>query len=212
MKLHCSHNERTKLISHAAAATPSVTEPEGSFLAITSSWCAALGRTDPAIAVVLCGGALVLFGPPETVALSDQVDRALLDLLVNPTEILADDTEADHLQPSKEEQHDHQRCVSRDRHAKDQCPPNDDAGIRELEQGDQQPHIRPGAERNGRERGEAVESEVPEFPNIPLGRAFAARRALKLHRSTFEAHPGEHPLHETLALGQRRQGLENLAI
>ena len=115
--------------------------------------------------------------------LGHQEQRPALHLLVHAPEVLADHAERDELHAGEEHDRDDQGREARHVGAVDQRLDQEDHGVAEGEQRDHETEVGPHPERDGRERGDAVEREAQQLARPPARAAAAvARRARRTAR------------------------------
>src|SRR5262245_33096889 len=108
--------------------------------------------------------------------LGDQEQGPPLDLLVHPTEVLADYAERDELHAGEEHHGDDERRKARYVGAEQQGLHQEHHGIAEGEERDHQPEIGPHPEWNGRERGDPIEGEAQQAARGPARAATTVTR------------------------------------
>ena len=165
----------------------------------------------PALADESAGCRRSGLGRLDVDALAHDVQRPVLDLVVDPADVLADDPDRDQLDPA-EQQDDHDRGrhaarvdvrVARDDRQRDR---------EEREEREGEAEQRRGLQRRVREARDRVEGEAQHPRGRELARAAGARRAPVGHRGLREADPDGHPAQEAVALGHREQRVERRAV
>src|SRR5262249_17724893 len=133
--------------------------------------------------------------------------------LIDAPQVLADNAERQELNAGKEHHRDDQGGKARHVNAKQQRLEQEERGVAEREERDQEPEVGPHAERDRRERGNAVEAKAEELAWPP---ARAAEPMPRLHLEWYaggsEAHPREQPLVEAHPLAHAVHGIDRLAV
>src|SRR4249919_4039201 len=129
----------------------------------------------------------------------DEVEGALLGLLVQTAEVFADGAQGDELHAAQEEDHGHHRRPARHRVAPQHRLHDDPEAIAEGDQRGGHADVGRHAQRGGGEAGDAFDREVPQLPEIELARARRARLATVGNGDLAEANPTEQALHEAIA-------------
>ena len=150
-------------------------------------------------------------GGLEVEPLAHDVQRPLLDLVVDAPDVLADDAHGDELDAADQQHGEQDRGHTLGEDA--EVARDDDQGqARERGQRESEPEQHRQLQRHLAERGQCVEGELHHALQAVLRVPVVAGVALVSNRVLAEAHPHAHAAQEAVALAHRPQRVQRGAV
>src|SRR5262249_21980225 len=138
-----------------------------------------------------------------------EVERSVLRLIEDPTDVLADDSDEHQLHTAEKQDHDHQRWIARDRISEKKLQGDDEQSVQQRGKGHCRAQVGRDLERSGGERGHALDREIPQPPEAPLRRSREAGIRVIRNRLLPVAYPSKQALHEAMVLTQAADRLSS---
>ena len=141
------------------------------------------------------------------------VQRALLDFVVDAADVFAEDADGQKLHAGEEHDGGHERCPAGNcRRGGEELLENRPDEQRKADDGRDPAHVKAELERCGAESGDAVEGEAKHLFERILGRARGAFGAVVLDADFLEADPADESAQEAAAFGEVLELVHHAAV